>query len=175
MDTKLLGIYLNDHLAGARAGLELAHRTERENRHNTVGDYLASLIAELEQDRDTLLQVMQALGVSRSAVKQGAALVGERLGRLKLNGRLLRYSPLSRVEELEALCLGGEGRLGLWRTLRRLARTEARLRAFDFDAHIARVEAQHMALERLRLQAVDTAFSEPPVSPRPTPAPVGEG
>jgi hypothetical protein len=175
MDTKLLGIYLNDHLAGSRAGLELAHRTERENRHNPVGDYLASLIAELEEDRDTLLKVMQALGISRDAVKEGAAVLGERLGRLKLNGRLLRYSPLSRVVELEGLCLGCEGRLGLWRTLRRLARTEARLKAFDFDAHLARVEAQHSALERLRLQAVDTAFSDTHVPLRPTPSPVGRG
>ncbi len=42
----------------------------------------------------------------------------ERVGRLKLNGRLVGYSPLSRVLELEALMSGVQAKRGLWRALR---------------------------------------------------------
>lgn len=173
MNTKLLGIYLNDHLAGSRGGLEMARRAERENRDNPVGGYLASLIPELEEDRGALEQVMRALGVSRDYLKEGVALVAERVGRLKLNGRLLRYSPLSRVVELESLCVAVQGKQALWRALRRLARTELRLQDFDFDVLLARAETQFKGLERLRVQAADTAFAEKTVPLRPTPATVG--
>jgi hypothetical protein len=92
---------------------------------------------------------------------------------LKLNGRLLRYSPLSRLVEVEGLSIGVEGKLSMWRALRRLARTEPRLQAFDFDALIARAEAQRTALERLRLLAADTAFADKVVPVGHTPSPAG--
>jgi hypothetical protein len=173
MDLKLLGIYLNDHLAGSRMALEAAQRSERENRGNPVGDYLAAFIAELEADRSALTELMRELGVARDPLKEGAAWVAERVGRLKLNGRLLRYSPLSRLVELEGLCIGVEGKLSMWRALRRLAATEPRLQAFDFEALIARAEAQRTALERLRLQAAGAAFAERVVPVGQTPSPVG--
>ncbi|HEX8537413.1 MAG TPA: hypothetical protein VF664_08100, partial [Cystobacter sp.] len=84
-----------------------------------------------------------------------------KLERLKPNGRLMGYSPLSRLEELELLCLGTEGRLSMWRTLRGLAGKDERLGRFDFTVHIHRAEQQRRALERLRQWAADEAFSEP--------------
>ena len=159
MDVKLLGIYLNDHLAGSAAGLELARRAARENRSTPLGDFLATLATELEEDRTILQQVRSALDVPRDHLKQGAAWVMERVARLKLNGRLLRYSPLSRMMELEGLFLGSQGRRLLWRLLKRLSRTERRLAGFDFDALIARTEMHLRGLERWRLLSADTAFT----------------
>ena len=37
---KLLSIYLNDHLAGATIGVELARRIRARNRGTPLGDYL---------------------------------------------------------------------------------------------------------------------------------------
>ncbi|MDY7225095.1 hypothetical protein [Hyalangium rubrum] len=163
MDVKLLGIYLKDHLAGSRSGIELARRAERENQGNPVGEYLATFLMELEQDRSVLEQVARGLGVSRDILKESAAWVMERASRLKLNGRLVSYSPLSRMMELEGLCIASQGRLCLWRELERLSRTERRLAGFDFAALIARTEAHIKALDRLRLHAADAAFSSAPV------------
>jgi hypothetical protein len=160
MDMKLLGIYLNDHLAGSRAALEMSRRAEKENRGNPVGDYMAAFAAELEADRGALTEIMRELGVGRDPVKEGLMWVAERVGLLKLNGRLLRYSPLSRLMELEGLCMGVEGKLSLWRSLLRMSPTEPRLQAFDLDALIARAQAQRTALERLRLQAASVAFED---------------
>ena len=44
MNIDLLKIYLNDHLAGATAGVELARRTLRENKGNAVGQYFQALM-----------------------------------------------------------------------------------------------------------------------------------
>jgi hypothetical protein len=159
VDLKLLGIYLNDHLAGSAVGLELARRAARENRGNPVGDYLDTFVTELEQDRALLERVMRGLGIPRDNIKQGAAWLLEKLGRLKLNGRLVRYSPLSRMFELEGLFVASQGRRALWRLLKRLARTEKALAGIDFDALVARTEVQLRALERWRLLSADTAFT----------------
>jgi hypothetical protein len=158
-------------------GLELARRTQAENKDNSVGEYYRVFVPELAEDRATLIGVMAALGMKRDMVKQSVAWVGEKLGRLKLNGHLTSYSPLSRMVELEALCVGTEGRLSLWRTLRRLSRKDERLGRFDFTTLINRAEQQRRTLERLRQQAADGAFLEPGEGAvvRFTPSPSGRG
>jgi hypothetical protein len=158
VDVGLLGIYLNDHLAGATTGVELARRTWRANEDHPVGQYFIRFVPELTEDRAVLRRVMESLGVAPDGLKQRAALVLERVGRLKLNGRLVRYSPLSRLHELEALVVATQGRLALWRLLRTLARDDVRLRGFDFDVLVTRAEAQQEALEQLRLTAAHEAF-----------------
>ena len=58
-------------------------------------------VEEIEEDRDTLQKLMDAFEIKRDRPKLLAAWTGEKLGRLKPNGRLLSYSPLSRLIELE--------------------------------------------------------------------------
>ncbi len=161
MDLALLKIYLNDHYAGATSGVDLARRTWRENEDHPVGLYFVQFVPELAEDRDTLRRVMDALGVERDGLKERAARLLERAARLKLNGRLLRYSPLSRLHELEGLVVATQGRLALWRLLRTLAREDVRLTGFDFEALVRRAQAQQAALERLRIAAAREAFVEP--------------
>src|ERR1700750_524459 len=110
-EVSMLGIYLNDHLAGATVGTELAHRTARSHRKGKNGATLRRLAAEIAQDRAALLDIMTVLGIKVRRYKVGAAWIGEKAGRLKFNGRLLTRSPLSDLEELEMLRLGlgGQG------------------------------------------------------------------
>ena len=117
----VLGIYLNDHLAGATAGTELAHRMARSHGDEEDSGTLRRLAAEIGQDRTALLDIMAALGIKVRRYKVGAAWIGEKAGRLKFNGRLFARSPLSDLEELEILRLGVEGKAAGWRTLRTLA------------------------------------------------------
>jgi hypothetical protein len=154
-----VAIYLNDHLAGATAGLELARRAAANNRATEYGSDLDQLAAEIRLDRDTLEDVMARLGAGRDRVKLLAAWGAEKAGRLKLNGRLLGYSPLSRLEELELLLLGVDGKLALWRALRRTHGDDERLGDIHLDVLIRRAQAQHRRLERLRLRAADEALA----------------
>ena len=123
----LLGIYLNDHLAGATAGTELARRMAASPQLAAAGGALQRLADELAEDRAALLKMMAALGIPVRGYKVYAAWIGEKAGRLKPNGYLLARSPLSSLEELEMLRLGVEGKAAGWRTLRVLADREPRL------------------------------------------------
>jgi hypothetical protein len=160
MNLKRLGIYLNDHLLGFTVGLDVARRTERENRSNAVGRYLATLVPLLEQDRATLVTVMGALEVQVDPLKVGGAWLAEKLSRLKLNGSWLRYSPLSRLVELEGLCVGSYARVSLWRSLAKVAPKEPRLARFDFAFLAERAGGQLETLQLLRLRSTEAAFTD---------------
>ena len=94
--TRLLGVYLQDHHAGATAGVELARRVARANRGGAYGAELELIVAEIEEDVLSLEQIMSTLGVKPDRRKDAAGWLGEKLGRLKRNGTWTSYSPLSR-------------------------------------------------------------------------------
>ena len=158
MSHKLLSIYLNDHLMGATAGLELARRAYGSNRDNEFGSFLGPLAEEIAEDRETLIELMDRLDVGTDRPKVLAGWVAEKAGRLKLNGSLLGYSPLSRLVELEGLSLGVEGKLSLWRALKATIAHDERLAGIDLDALIERAAGQRQGLERHRLEAARLAF-----------------
>ena len=154
-----LKIYLEDHYAGATAGLELARRSAGANSGNPYGDVLARIADEIEQDRDSLRAVMTDLGVEPARLKAVAAWAGEKAGRLKLNGHLTSYSPQSRVIELEGLVLGVSGKRCLWSALLHVAPQEPRLRVEELERLIERAERQIAELEEQRLSAVSEAVA----------------
>ena len=105
-----------------RAGVELAKRAANNSRDNAeFGPALAALASEIDEDRDSLKRIMDRLDVSEDRIKASIFWLGEKVGRLKPNGELLQFSPLSRVVELEGLITGVSGKLSLWRTLLELA------------------------------------------------------
>lgn len=154
----LLAIYLNDHLAGATVGRELARRSARSNRGTPYEPFLTGLAQEIVEDRQSLLAIMDGLGVRVDRLKTAAAWGGERLARLKLNGQLRGYSPLSRIVELEGLILGVCGKRGLWVTLGGLAGDRPVLVADELVGLRQRAESQLERLETHRIQAVMEAF-----------------
>jgi hypothetical protein len=154
----LLAIYLNDHLAGATAGRELARRAASGNRGSTYGPFLENLALQIDEDRESLIGLMRTLDVDVVRLKVIGGWAAEKVGRLKLNGRLLGYSPLSRVVELEGLALGVRGKLALWRVLKDLEAVEPRLEHIHLDELVNRAEAQLLGLEEQRLLAAAQAF-----------------
>jgi hypothetical protein len=156
----LLGIYLNDHLAGATGGLELARRAAGSAAGTEAAGPLQRFAAEVAEDRAALLEMMAALGVPVRSYKVYAAWIGEKAGRLKLNGHLLSRSPLSTLEELEMLRLGVEGKAAGWRTLRALAERDSRLDADQLDQLISRARLQAAMLEELRLHAAEHVIAQ---------------
>lgn len=148
----LLSIYLNDHLAGATGGAELARRLARAERGSADGATLARLAGEIVEDRQALRELMHELGVPVRQYKVYAGWVAERVGRLKLNGRLLSRSPLSRLVELELLRLGVEGKVAGWRTLKVVAAARGSPSTERLDTLIARAQDQSETLEDLRVR-----------------------
>ena len=138
-------------------GVELARRLRASNREDPdLGPALVEVCAEIEADRATLLRLMEQLGVKRDPAKPVLAWVGEKLGRLKLNGQLTGYSPLSRLVELEGLGLGIAGKEKLWRALERSLDS---IEGFDFEQLAERAERQRDTVEGLRLKAAARALA----------------
>jgi hypothetical protein len=154
----LLAIYLNDHLAGATVGMELARRAASSNRDTLYGPVLSELAREIEEDRRSLLELMKTLEVRVDRIKVIGAWTAEKIGRLKLNGRVRGYSPLSRVVEFEALTLGVRGKLALWTALAELEAQEPALAAVDLGRLRERADRQLERLEPHRLRAITEAF-----------------
>ena len=158
----LLAIYLNDHHAGSTAGLELARRARGSNEGTELGEFLGRLVVEIEEDREALERIMDRLEVRRDPLKQGFGWAAEKVGRLKLNGQILGYSPLSRLVELEGLHLGISTKLSMWEILRSTHASE--LEQFDLDGLVERAHRQLEQLEPMRLEAARTALVRAPTA-----------
>jgi hypothetical protein len=155
--SRYLAIYLNDHLAGAAVGVGVARRLRESNEDDpAMARPLAEVCAEIEADRATLEAVMERLGIRRGKVKPALAVVAERLGRLKPNGQLTGYSPLSRLVELELLSVGITGKMQLWNALERAL--GERLGEFDFAQLAERAARQRDTVAELQLQAAARAL-----------------
>jgi hypothetical protein len=119
------------------------------------------LAAEIEDDRRTLQAIVAELGFRESKAKDAVAWFGEKVGRLKLNGQLRGYSPLSRVLELETLSVGVAGKLALWQSLQSVPALGARLPDRDLDQLAERARHQRAEIEEHRLEAARETFSSP--------------
>jgi hypothetical protein len=158
LDGRLIRIYLRDHLAAAVGGAELARRTLGNNRGASFEPTLEQLAMEIEEDRQTLVRIMGSVGVTPDVMKQGAVWAFEKIARLKLNGRVLQYSPLSRLVEFEALESGIEAKRAMWAALRHVADADPRLDAAEFQNLEKRAVDQRNRIEAIRLQAARLAL-----------------
>jgi hypothetical protein len=142
-----LSIYLNDHLAGATAGVNLARRAAN-----------GAIAAEIEEDRATLTAIMDRLGVRQDPVKVALGWATVQAARLRFAAELIGHAPLSRLEQIEALALGVEGKLALWQALTQTHGSDPRLEGIDLGELIGRARSQRRRLERLRMTAAGEAF-----------------
>ncbi len=114
--SRMRGIYLDDPLVLLSAGRALAGRMLRRA-DAELGGLLREVRAVLGEDRDEVHALMAERGLRRSRVKPAFGVLAERAGRLKLNGALVRRSPLTPLVELEGLRLILEGTRARWAAL----------------------------------------------------------
>lgn len=159
----LLATYLQDHRAGAEAGVALARRLAGAE-EGVVGERLTSLADDIEADRTQLDEIMDELEVSPSMVKGAVARVAEIAGRFKLNGWVIQRSPLSSVLELEALSGGIVAKRRLWETLEQIPQLPESIHRRAADL-IARAGDQLEVVAALHVDAASRAFGINGVSP----------
>ena len=154
---ELLRIYLADHHAGSVGGLALAKRLAR--RGGEIGSTVSVVLGHIQEDKRALLRLLGRVGGTRHRAKETAAALAERLGRLKLNGRLFGRSPLTPVLELEAMVLAIEGRKRLWLTMTQLAKDA--YPDWDIDdlrRRATRADADAAAVDRIRAAVAGAAL-----------------
>lgn len=151
MADKALDIYLNDHLAGATMGCELAEQIHAQNDGTPLGELMATLALEIEDDRQTLVQLMDRMGTDTNPLKQGTAWLAEKASRLKFTGMTSGNPELGTFLALETLSLGVEGKISLWRSLKAIEADHPVLAGVNFDQLIGRGETQRGSLESQRM------------------------
>jgi hypothetical protein len=155
---KSLEIYLNDHLAGSQGAMELFQRCISESAGTPLAKSLERVLAEVEEDAQTLQQLMERAEVVRNPFKQAVAWLGEKVSRLKLGSG---EQALSNLLSLETLSLGVEGKRCLWRALAQIQDKEEAFAGVDFARLIQRAESQRDDLEHLRLSLAGVALATP--------------
>lgn len=153
MTDRYLTIYLRDHLAMARAGIDFVQRVADANERNVIGARLDEFTTRLDEEAEALVRAMDLLGVEPSQLKMAGARIAEKMGRLKLNGEIGRYSPLSRLLEIEALTAAVQMRKGLWRTMDDARQVYPELDELPIDRYRLRAGEQLELLETMHRKA----------------------
>jgi hypothetical protein len=153
MADRPIDVYLNDHLAGATFGADLARQLEARTEGTDFQPEMSRLAAEIEADLDTLTDLMQRIGATRNPGKQVIAWAAEKASRLKLTGLTSGGDELGTFLSIEALSLGVEGKASLWTTLRELRDHYPELLSSDLDDLLQRAQRQRQVLETERLAA----------------------
>lgn len=168
MSNDFLSIYLNDHLGGSKFGIDLARRIADNHEDTQTGTVFSELAAEIEEDRETLRDLMDKLGVRKQTLKRAIAGLGEKAARFKPNGKLFGRSPLSSLIEMETLSIGVEGKRLLWRSL-----DAASIKAdgVDYGKLIERAESQRDRIEAERRKAAEDTFKSSGSSATSSPGP----
>lgn len=72
---RFLSVYLNDHLMGSTAVIEVVRRASREHAGTELGAFLSRLAREIAEDRQALRRLMAAVGALRDQRPPGSSAV----------------------------------------------------------------------------------------------------
>ena len=153
MHTSFVRTYMKDHLAGARVALDLLHALTTAAADPEWRRFFSVLHSEIDEDKRTLERLLHDLGGGRGVVRQAAGRVAARAGRLKLQIDDPAQGTFERFQSLEALALGSQGKLALWRALDEIAPGLPALRTVDLHRLMGRAEDQYARVEGRRLEA----------------------
>lgn len=156
-----LGTYLDDHLGGANAGVEMARTLQEAVTGEPDAALLGPIAADVEADLETLRRVVDLVGASGNPVKQAAGWVAEKAHRVGIDERITGSPHLTRMLQAETLALGVEGKLALWLALLEVVDRRPELGALDLPALADRARDQRRRLEAVRLAAARRAFAQP--------------
>ncbi|HJR16827.1 MAG TPA: hypothetical protein VJ808_08230 [Gemmatimonadales bacterium] len=152
--------YINDHLAGSVAAIELldhlcqaAQGTERET-------LLLGLQRDIEEDQAVLRQLLKELGGTESKFRKVAAWLTEKIGEAKLKLDDRGSGELQWLEALETLGLGIHGKLGLWRALETVRDRKPELQSLDLERLKSRALDQYGRVEAERIRVARRALSD---------------
>ena len=153
MAEKAMDVYLNDHLGGATLGSDLAAQIRDQSEGTPLGQVMTRIAAEIEEDRETLLELMDRLDTPRNPVKQVTGWMAEKASRIKFSGATSGERDHGLFMALESLRLGVAGKKGLWLVLREVRDDYEPLQSIDLPGLIERASNQGQTLEAERMAA----------------------
>jgi hypothetical protein len=159
MPDQHLSTYLNDHLAGSVAALELLEHLGKLHAGTETEGFVAELRADITADQNELQALMARLHISGSPPRKVAAWLAEKMSELKLRLDAPDNLALRRLEALEAVSIGIEGKRLLWLALDAAAEGVPQLR-MDYERLQRRAKDQRERVEEHRLEAAKAALGK---------------
>jgi hypothetical protein len=151
-------VYLNDHLAGATAGKDLAAQAA-ERHDGELGDFFTTLAGEISGDYNTLATLIDTMGASDSGAKSALAKAGSWISEEKFSGETVGDPQFGTFLTLETLSIGVEGKLCMWKALKVVQDEHSELKSLNIDTLIESAQSQRDRLEGKRMEAAGSALS----------------
>jgi hypothetical protein len=158
LNRDILATYLNDHLAGSVAALELVDRLHRLSSGTDREQVFLTLGQEIAEDQQIVKVLLRSVGGKESKVRKAAAWLTEKIGEAKLELDDSGNGQFRLLEALETLGLGIQGKLGLWRALGAAASQDPEIEKLDLPRLERRALDQFARVEAQRLQVARAAF-----------------
>jgi adenylate cyclase class IV len=153
-----LSDYLNDHLAGSVAALELLDRLVETYAGKPLERFFRELRDDIRRDQEQLEELIAKLGLKESAVRKAGAWIAEKFSRPKIDLEADSKSELGLFLALEALVLGITGKRSLWRALDAVSRVVPALARLDYSGLEKRAIDQCERVEARRLEIARSVF-----------------
>ena len=160
MAEKALDVYLNDHLGGSMLGTDLAKQIRDGAEGTPLGEKMTRIAADIEDDQEVLLHLMELLDVSRNPVKQATGWIAEKASRVKFSGVNSGEPDHGLFMAIETLRLGVAGKRCLWLALQKVQADYPALHEVDLETLIQRASGQLAELESERIALARPVLSE---------------
>jgi hypothetical protein len=157
---KELAAYLNDHLAGSIAAIELLDHLAKEFDGRPLGTFFREVCDDVRADQDVLRELMKTLEIEESSLRKAGAWIMEKFGQTKFDVAGNEAGGLGLLQALEGLALGITGKKLLWRALAAAARNSTKLQGTDFTRLEQRAKEQFERVEAERLKTASEVFSK---------------
>ena len=150
-------VYINDHLAGSVAALELLEHLVDVYKGKPLAPFFSELHRDIKADQDVLRELLDRFKEKESTLRKTAAWLTEKFARSKIKIAGEEVGGLGLVQALEMLVLGIRGKELLWRALGQAGAAPWQ------DVDLARLEQraieQQKRVEEKRLAAAREAFT----------------
>jgi len=112
-----LATYLNDHLAGYRAAIELIKHLESVNAGTKLEPTFAQWRREITEDQAELQRLMDRLQTPISRTRQATAWIAQKMSQIRLQLDDPAGGELHLLQAVEALAVGVDSKIALWNAL----------------------------------------------------------
>ena len=150
-----LHLYLNDHLAGSVAAIEMVDNLIEHHPEDRFGKFFRDLRNEIHADQEKLRDLIRKIGAEESAIRKAGAWVAEKFGRAKFGDT---GDSVELLQAVEGLALGITGKRLLWHSLKAIAPNFSELQGTDFNTLENRAQNQFTRVEDLRMELTREAF-----------------
>ena len=153
-----LATYLNDHLAGSVAALNMIDHLIETFEKKPLAQFFRDLRGEIAADQADLQWLIEKLDKEHNAIRKAGAWVAEKLSRAKIHPGESPEGQMGLYLAFEGLVLGITGKLVLWRGLEAAVVGAPELRGLDYAELQVRAKEQRDRVEAKRLELAPSVF-----------------